>query len=64
MKRGVVFAVAVAFVLASRGYCQAQSEIPDEVLKNFRYFVGSWKTESKLGDVASEGSWTARWGKG
>jgi hypothetical protein len=64
MRVMIALGITVVLLATNLGHCQEQSEIPDEVLKNFRYFVGSWKTTGKVGDVTSEGTWAARWGKG
>jgi hypothetical protein len=54
----------VLILSATAALSREQPKIPPEVLKNFQYFVGSWKTMGRVGDVESEGTWVARLGKG
>ena len=54
----------VLVVVVRPANCQEAVSIPKDVLKNFSYFVGDWKSESQVGDLKSEGTWSGRWGKG
>lgn len=64
MRVVAAFLVGSILVLMARpGICQ-EASVPKDVLQNFGYFVGAWKTEATVGDKKSEGTWSARWGKG
>jgi hypothetical protein len=61
MKSTVLF--LVVFLTAGVGWSQ-ERRVPDEILRELNYMVGTWKAEGKVGEIAVQGKWSTRWAPG
>ncbi len=53
--------VATVAFLGSAAFGQEAAGIPEEIIKELDFCVGTWKFEGKTGDKEQTGRWTGRW---
>ena len=66
MKRSTTWLVvgATVFLAAGISTAQEQKKVPDEILSELQYLVGSWEVSGRAGDAKINGTFSARWAKG
>jgi hypothetical protein len=61
--RNAMSAITVLTLLGATAWGQESSGIPDNIIKELDFFVGTWESEGKIGDVTETGRFTCRWAR-
>ncbi len=57
MKRlSIALAVTTAILIGNVAIAQEQTGVPEEIVKELGYLVGTWRFEGKLGDDVMSGT--------
>ena len=56
-----LLSVTAVFLGSAKTFADEQPGIPDEIIKEMDWLVGTWKAEGEVGGKTQAGEFTCRW---